>query len=67
MFLEILISLSFKTTIIFVLLLPTWFNASNAIPPVKAPSPITATTELFSFFRSLAFAIPIAAEIEVLL
>ena len=67
MFLDILISLSFKTTITLVLELPIWFNASNAIPPVRAPSPITAITECFSFFISLAFAIPIAADIDVLL
>ena len=41
---DIDIWLSFKTIIISVLLKPTSFNASMAIPPVKAPSPITATT-----------------------
>ena len=66
-FLEILISLSFKITIKLVLDEPAWFRASNAIPPVKAPSPITAITEYFSFFKSLALAIPIAADIDVLL
>ena len=66
-FLEILISLSFKITVIFDLLYPASFNASIAIPPVKAPSPITANTELCSFFISLALAIPSAAEIDVLL
>ena len=51
----------------FVLLVPASFNASKAIPPVKAPSPITAITELSSPLISLALAIPSAAEIEVLL
>ena len=62
-----LISLSFNITVILVLLQPASFNASNAIPPVKAPSPITAITELSSPFMSLALAIPNATEIEVLL
>ena len=43
-FLEIDIWLSFKTIIILVLLNPTSSSASNAIPPVNAPSPITAIT-----------------------
>ena len=51
----------------FVLLLPTSFKASNAIPPVSAPSPITAITLWFSPFISLALAIPKATEIDVLL
>ncbi|MNI37098.1 hypothetical protein D3C73_911720 [compost metagenome] len=52
-------------TIISVLLSPASFNASNAIPPVRAPSPITATTLFFLPKTSLALAIPNAAEIEV--
>ena len=66
-FLDILISLSFKITVSFVSLLPASFNASNAIPPVSAPSPITHIIELFSCFMSLAFAIPNAIDIDVLL
>ena len=62
-----LISLSFKITVRPVLLHPASFRASNAIPPVNAPSPITATTELFFPWISLALAIPKAAEIDVLL
>jgi len=46
---------------------PTSFNASKAIPPVNAPSPMTATTLYFSFFISLAHAKPRAAEMDVLL
>ena len=66
-FLDILISLSFNITVNLVLLHPASFNASKAIPPVKAPSPITANTELFSFSISLALAIPNATDIDVLL
>jgi len=62
-----LISLSFNITIKFVLLEPVSLSASKAIPPVKAPSPITAITLFFSPFISLALAIPSAAEIDVLL
>ena len=36
--------LSFSIIIILLLLYPISFNASIAIPPVNAPSPITATT-----------------------
>ncbi|MBE1442538.1 hypothetical protein GGC63_001962 [Paenibacillus sp. OAS669] len=42
-------------------------SASSAMPPVKAPSPITAKTLLVSSLRSRASAIPSAAESEVLL
>ena len=66
-FFEILISLSFKITVILVLLYPASFNASSAIPPVKAPSPITAITLLVLPSISLALAIPNAADIDVLL
>ena len=47
------------------LLNPISFNASKAIPPVRAPSPITAITSCFSFLISLLLAIPTAAEIDV--
>ena len=57
--------LSFKTITRFDFNLAALFNASNAIPPDSAPSPITAKTLLFSFLRSLAFAIPRARLIEV--
>ena len=67
MFFEMLISLSFNITVNLVWLEPASFNASKAIPPVKAPSPITAITLFFSPFMSLALAIPNAADIEVLL
>ena len=66
-FFDMLISLSFNITISLVLLLPASSKASNAIPPVRAPSPITAITWFSCFFKSLALAIPSAAEIEVLL
>ena len=62
-----LISLSFKITVIFDLLAPASFSASNAIPPVRAPSPITAITLFLSFRISLARAIPSATDIDVLL
>ena len=62
-----LISLSFNITINFVLLFPASFSASNAIPPVNAPSPITAITLLSLFCISLALAIPSATDIDVLL
>ena len=39
--------------------------ASNAMPPVMLPSPITAITFSLVQARSLAAAIPAAAEIEV--
>ena len=67
MFFDMLISLSFNITVICVLLNPVSFKASSAIPPVNAPSPITAITWLFSPFKSLALAIPSAADIDVLL
>ncbi len=44
---------------------PPWFSASNAMPAVIAPSPITATTLRWSFLRCAAIAMPSAAEIEV--
>ena len=39
--------------------------ASNAIPPLKAPSPITATIFSSVSFSSAAVAIPRAAEMDV--
>ncbi len=38
------IPLSFSTTTIGVPSPPAWWTASNATPPVIAPSPTTATT-----------------------
>ena len=46
-------------------LIDALFNPSNAKPPVIEPSPITATTCLFSPFNFAAIDIPNAAEIEV--
>ena len=63
----ILISLSFNITVKLQLLHPASFKASSAIPPVKAPSPITAIHEFFFPCKSLALAIPNTAEIDVLL
>ena len=47
------------------LMSPAWFIASNAIPAVIAPSPITATTLRFLPSCSAATAIPSAALIDV--
>ena len=58
-------SLSFKTTIIFVLLSPALFIASYAIPALIAPSPMTAITLSDLFDNLLATAIPSAEDIEV--
>ena len=44
---------------------PAWFKASNAIPAVIAPSPITQTVLRPAFSRSAATAIPSPALIEV--
>ena len=58
-FLEIDISLSFKTTMRFFLRCPAWFSASKAIPPVSEPSPMTEMTRLASHldqFRQLLVA-----------
>ena len=63
---EMLISLSLSTITRLVLLLPALFMASKIIPPEKAPSPTTATTELLSPEIFFASAIPKAAETEVL-
>ena len=64
-FLEIERSLSLSIIIKLELRVPALLSASSAIPPVMAPSPITATTFSFVPFRSLAATIPRAAEIEV--
>ena len=64
-FSEIDISLSFKMTNISVCKEPAWFKASNAIPAVIAPSPITQTVLRPAFSRSAATAIPSPALIEV--
>ena len=64
-FLLIDILLSFKTTIRLLLSFPELLSASYARPPVKAPSPITATTLPFSPLICLALARPTAAEIDV--
>ncbi len=61
------ISLSFNITIIFVFIYPIWLRASKAIPPVIDPSPIIETTEKSSPFISLAHAIPLPTDIDVLL
>ena len=63
---EMLISLSLRITISGRLSSPALFSPSNAMPPVSAPSPITAITWCFSPRRSRAAAKPSAAEIEVL-
>ena len=58
-------SLSFKITSKLVSETPAWFKPSNAIPPVIAPSPITAMCWRSSFLYLLATAIPTKAEIDV--
>ena len=42
-FCEMLMPLSLSTTVMGDSRCPAWFNASYAMPPVMAPSPITAT------------------------
>ena len=59
------ISLSFRITINRVLSEPALFMASNAMPALMAPSPITATTLLSRPSKSRATANPRAAEMEV--
>ena len=55
----------------FIITIKSFFNspalerASNAIPPVIAPSPITAITFPESLFNLFPSRIPRAAEIEV--
>src|SRR5207302_269353 len=62
---EIDISLSFSTTRRSAPAMPALLSASNAIPALIAPSPITATTRRVSPRRFAAIAIPSAAEIEM--
>jgi hypothetical protein len=62
---EIDMSLSFKITSKSAPDAPALFRASNAMPALIAPSPITATTARFSPLRRAATAMPSAAEIEV--
>jgi hypothetical protein len=57
--------LSLNTTSMFGSTSPPWLSASNAMPAVIAPSPITATTLRVSPLRWAAIAMPSAAEIEV--
>ena len=66
MFGEIAMPLSLRTTMTLVLRWLAWFRASSAMPPVSAPSPMTATTWCFSPARSRASAMPRAADIDVL-
>ena len=58
-------SLSLSIIIRLDLSVPALLSASSAIPPVMAPSPITATTFSSLPKRSLEAAKPRAAEIEV--
>jgi hypothetical protein len=44
---------------------PAWASASKAMPPVMAPSPMTATTRRGSASRAAAMAMPMAAEMLV--
>ncbi len=44
---------------------PAWFRASNDMPAVAAPSPITATARRSLPVRANASAMPSAAETEV--
>ena len=63
---EIDMSLSFRITSRFMSsCTPALFSASNAMPAVIAPSPITATAWRFSPSVLAASAMPSAAEIEV--
>mmetsp|Transcript_14551 Transcript_14551/g.24660 ORF Transcript_14551/g.24660 Transcript_14551/m.24660 type:complete len:206 (-) Transcript_14551:490-1107(-) len=57
--------LSLRITIMLESMKPAWFMASYAMPPVMAPSPITAITWLSFPFRSRPTAMPSPAEMEV--
>ena len=57
--------LSLNTTSMFGSTSPPWFSASNAMPAVIAPSPITATNLRGSPLRCAAMAMPSAAEMDV--
>ncbi len=63
---EIDMSLSFSTTSRFASIAPALLSASKAMPPVIAPSPITATQRRLSPRRFAATAMPSAALIDVL-
>ncbi|MNE74195.1 hypothetical protein D3C80_1702550 [compost metagenome] len=63
---EIDMSLSLRITSMSALTSWAWFNASNAMPAVSAPSPITAIDLRALFCRRAAMAMPSAALIEVL-
>ena len=62
---EIDISLSLNTTSMSAPAPPAWLRASNAMPQVRPPSPITATTLRSLPLRCAAIAIPAAAPIDV--
>ena len=62
---EIDISLSFRITSRFGAAMPALLSASNAMPALIAPSPITATTRRVSPCSCAAIAMPSAAEIDV--
>ena len=64
-FFEMERSLSFNIIIRLDFNVPALLRASSAIPPVIAPSPITATIFSFVPCKSLATTMPSAAEIEV--
>ena len=59
------IELSFTIIIILELSTAALLKPSSASPPDNEPSPISATTLYFSFFKSLAFAMPEARLKEV--
>ena len=65
MFFDMDMLLSFRITIKFVFSSAALFNASNAIPPVSAPSPITDMILFVPPERSLALTYPSPAEIDV--
>ena len=67
MLLDIDIALSLSITTSGALLFPALFRPSYAMPPVSAPSPITAATLPRRPCNLIAEAIPNAADIEVLL
>jgi hypothetical protein len=64
-FLEMDISLSFKTTIKFLSNPPAWLSPSYANPAVTEPSPMIETTWCRSRSRSLATTMPNPAEMDV--
>ena len=59
------ISLSLRTTMRRVSIEPALFSPSYAMPPVSAPSPMTATTRFLRPCRSRETANPSADEMEV--